>query len=67
MARQDWPDGSVYYQVEVDFHGRQSVTASLYRWPQPGLRLMHGSTAAPSKGTDESQQGGMPQRGPVSA
>lgn len=62
-ARQDWADGSVHYQVEIDPHGDTSVTTRLYRWPQPGLRMAHGSSVKPSQGPDESHQGDMPRPG----
>ncbi|MFF3327775.1 hypothetical protein [Streptomyces sp. NPDC002889] len=42
MARQDWADGRVVYQVAVDLEGTTKVTARLYAWPQPGLRIAHG-------------------------
>ncbi|MFE9993472.1 hypothetical protein [Streptomyces avermitilis] len=64
MARQDWADGSVYYQVSVDLRGDTSVTTRLCRWPQPGLRVAHGSGSDPSTTPNESQQGGMPRARP---
>ncbi|MFF4543679.1 hypothetical protein ACFY1J_05440 [Streptomyces sp. NPDC001406] len=52
MARQNWADGSVRYQVEVDLRGDTMVTIRTYQWPQPGLRKAHGSGSAPSRNTD---------------
>jgi hypothetical protein len=46
-ARQDWSDGRVFYRVSVDLRGDTSVTSRLYQWPQPGLRVSHGSHSAP--------------------
>ncbi|MBY8868717.1 hypothetical protein [Streptomyces sennicomposti] len=60
MARQDWPDGTVRYQVEVDLFGDTSVRSRTYQWPQPGLRTAHRSCSAPATATDESRQGGQP-------
>lgn len=40
-ARQDWADGRVFYQVEVDLYGDTHVTTVLYQWPHPGLRVAH--------------------------
>lgn len=59
--RQDWADGSVRYQVEVDLHGTTSVTTRTYVWPHPGLRVAHGSGSEPSRTADEQRQGDMPQ------
>lgn len=60
MARQDWADGSVRYQVSVDLRGDTLVTARTYRWPQPGLRVAHESSSAPSRDVDERHSGEMP-------
>lgn len=54
-ARQDWADGRVIYQVEVDLLGDATVTHRLYQWPQPGLRAVREPAA--STGPD---RGGMP-------
>ncbi|MER8225422.1 hypothetical protein ABTZ58_33690 [Streptomyces sp. NPDC094143] len=35
MARQDWADGTVHYQVEVDLRGDASMSVRVYQWPQP--------------------------------
>ncbi|WP_328491246.1 hypothetical protein [Streptomyces zaomyceticus] len=59
-ARHDYPDGTVRYQVDVDLHGTTSVTSATYEWPQPGLRVSHGSSSAPSRTADEERQGNMP-------
>lgn len=61
-ARQDWADGSVRYQVEVDLRGDTTVVVRLYRWPQPGLRVEHRSSSNPTTGVDTAHQG-LPQRG----
>lgn len=45
IARQDWPDGRVAYQVEIDAAGTTSVRTRAYWWPQPGLRVAHIPTA----------------------
>ncbi|MET9528193.1 hypothetical protein [Streptomyces coeruleorubidus] len=37
-ARQDWADGRVFYQVEIDLRGDTTVVTRMYEWPQPGLR-----------------------------
>lgn len=42
MARQDWADGRVFYQVHVDLLGDTRVSARMYQWPQPGLRAVRG-------------------------
>ncbi|GAA4759447.1 hypothetical protein GCM10023329_00240 [Streptomyces sanyensis] len=42
-ARQDFPDGRVVYQVDIDLRGDTSVTTRSYAWPQPGLRREHGT------------------------
>ncbi|MEU1592709.1 hypothetical protein ABZ468_07580 [Streptomyces sp. NPDC005708] len=64
LARQDWADGSVYYQVAVDLHGGSLVSARLYRWGQPGLKVAHRSRFEPSRGVDTEHQGDMPQARP---
>jgi len=61
-AKQVWADGSVHYQVAVDLRGDTSVTAQLYRWPQPGLRVAHRSRYQPTTAVDEHRQGSMPRR-----
>ncbi|MGV9892124.1 hypothetical protein [Streptomyces sp. NPDC003395] len=40
MARQDWADGRVFYQVHVDLLGDNRVSHRMYQWPQPGLRAV---------------------------
>jgi hypothetical protein len=54
-ARQDWPDGTVHYQVSVPLHSDMAVTSCLYQWPQPGLRAVRsgrpGPAAAPESRT----------------
>ncbi|MER5757331.1 hypothetical protein [Streptomyces sp. NPDC002088] len=45
MARQDWADGRIFYQVSVNLDGTSSVTVRLYQWPQPGLRIAQPPTA----------------------
>jgi hypothetical protein len=60
LARQDWPDGTVRYQVEVDLLGDTTVRALTYQWPQPGLRVARRSSAQPSQGITEAWQGKMP-------
>ncbi|MFI5990367.1 hypothetical protein ACIBAC_00735 [Streptomyces sp. NPDC051362] len=64
-ARQDWPDGTVRYQVLVDLRGDTTSTHRTYAWPQPGLRKRHGSHSEPSQGVDEGRQGEMPRRAPT--
>ncbi|CAL9278918.1 hypothetical protein [Streptomyces sp. SudanB52_2052] len=66
-ARQNWPDGTVRYQVEVDLLGDARVRNLTYEWPQPGLRVAHRSTSEPTRGVDETRQGDMPRRGPTPA
>ncbi|MER7497071.1 hypothetical protein ABT033_31300 [Streptomyces pharetrae] len=56
MARQDWADGTVRYQVEVDLRGDTRMSSRTYQWPQPGLRVAHRSGSKPSK--DAGGQGG---------
>jgi hypothetical protein len=62
LALQEWADGTVYYQVEIDLHGDRRVGMRLYRWPQPGLRTARVSQSPPAKGVDESWQAEMPHR-----
>ncbi|WP_326724706.1 hypothetical protein OHT59_40530 [Streptomyces sp. NBC_00243] len=64
MAEQDWPDGSVYFQVSVDLRGDSQATVRLYRWPQSGLRAGQKSGSQPSRSVDVRRQGNMPHRGP---
>ncbi|MGA5127665.1 hypothetical protein ACPCAG_30740 [Streptomyces pseudogriseolus] len=59
-ARQDWPDGTVRYQVEVDLRGDTTMVTRTYVWPQEGLRVAHGSGAEPSRTADGQHQGGLP-------
>lgn len=63
-ARQDWADGTVRYQVEVDLRGTTEVTVCTYQWPQPGLRVAHGSRSDPSRSADGGDVGGMPRARP---
>ncbi|MEU1502893.1 hypothetical protein [Streptomyces sp. NPDC005732] len=56
MARQDWADGSVHYQVSVDLHGDLLVVLRLYRWPQPGLRVVPDSDPEPAAGEDAAEE-----------
>jgi hypothetical protein len=60
LALQEWADGAVCYQVEIDPHGDRRVGMRLYRWPQPGLRMACMSRSRPARGVDESWQGAMP-------
>lgn len=60
LARQDWADGAVYYQVSVDLLGDTRVGTRLYRWPQPGLRVARSSGSEPSQSVNEQWQGGLP-------
>jgi hypothetical protein len=60
-SRQNWADGTVRYQVEVDLHGTTAVSTVTYQWPQPGLRAAHGSSVEPSRRLEESRMGDMPQ------
>jgi hypothetical protein len=62
IAKQEWADGTVHYQVEIDPHGDRRVGMRLYRWPQPGLRITRVSRSRPARGVDESWQGAMPHR-----
>ncbi|MER7477418.1 hypothetical protein ABTX60_07145 [Streptomyces sp. NPDC126510] len=64
-ARQNWADGTVRYQVEVDLLGDTRVRTLTYQWPQPGLRMARRSASKPTRGVDETWQGAMPHRGPV--
>ncbi|OEJ21071.1 hypothetical protein BGK67_34830 (plasmid) [Streptomyces subrutilus] len=48
MARHDYPDGRVIYQVAVDLDGSTTVVPRAYEWPQPALRLAHPSQSEPS-------------------
>lgn len=40
MARQDWAEGGVYYQVSLKMRDGDRYCRT-YRWPQPGLRVAH--------------------------
>lgn len=60
LARQEWEDGTTYYQVEVDLLGATRGMVCMYWRPQPVLRRAHGSDSEPSRGVDEERQGGMP-------
>ncbi|MFE9437024.1 hypothetical protein [Streptomyces sp. NPDC006640] len=60
QARQNYADGRVVYLVEADLRGDTTVTVHRYAWPQPGLRVAHGSSMEPSRGVDEANQGDMP-------
>jgi hypothetical protein len=57
LARQNWADGSVRYQVEVDLRGDAMVTVRAYRWPQSGLRKGCDSGSKPSRTADGQRQG----------
>lgn len=48
LARQNWADGTVRYQVEGDLLGDRRVRILPYLWPQPGLRVACESGSAPS-------------------
>ncbi|MFB0617239.1 hypothetical protein [Streptomyces sp. AGS-58] len=65
VARQDWPDGTIRYQVQVDLVGDTTARILTYQWPQPGLRVARRSSVQPTRGVDESRQGSMPRRGPA--
>ncbi|KUN37688.1 hypothetical protein AQJ30_15500 [Streptomyces longwoodensis] len=67
IARQDWADGTVRYQVEVDLRGDTATRIALYQWPQPGLAVARRSAHEPTQRVDETWQGDMPHRGPVEA
>lgn len=41
LARHDWPDGQVIYQMAYDPGETTFTFIRSYRWPQPGLRLVH--------------------------
>lgn len=56
MARQDWADGRVFYQVSVDLRGDTTVTIRMYEWPQPGLRAVR----EPRQDDTAEQGGGLP-------
>jgi hypothetical protein len=60
-ARQDWADGTVRYQVEVDLNGTSSVRTLTYQWPHEGLRCARRSGSKPSRTVREAKQGDMPQ------
>ncbi|RZU28251.1 hypothetical protein EV284_6417 [Streptomyces sp. BK022] len=63
LAKQEWPDGTIRYQVEVDLLGDTTITVRLYQWPQPGLRMAHGSRSAkPTRAFERDQAGSMPRR-----
>ncbi|MGK5692019.1 hypothetical protein ACSNOJ_03745 [Streptomyces sp. URMC 128] len=64
-ARQNWPDGTICYQVEVDLLGDRRVRILTYEWPQPGLRVARRIASEPTRGVDETRQGDMPHRGPT--
>ncbi|MBK6017723.1 hypothetical protein [Streptomyces sp. MBT53] len=49
MARQDWADGRVFYQVEVDLRGDTLVSCRMYQWPQPGLRRAYNAPGSESE------------------
>ncbi|MGW2496202.1 hypothetical protein ACWCV2_17090 [Streptomyces pseudogriseolus] len=66
-ARQDWPDGTVRYQVEVDLRGDTTMVTRTYVWPQEGLRVAHGSGAEPSRTADGQHQGGIAESAAPSA
>ncbi|MFJ4012657.1 hypothetical protein [Streptomyces sp. NPDC090026] len=44
-ARQDFPDGRVVYQVDIDLRGDTSVTTRFNAWRQSGLRPEGGTFA----------------------
>lgn len=52
LAKQQWADGSEYYQVEIALHGDRRVGMRLYRWHQPGLRMARVSRSRPARGVD---------------
>ncbi|MEU1081570.1 hypothetical protein ABZ368_15195 [Streptomyces sp. NPDC005908] len=58
-ARQDWPDGTVRYQVEVDLRGDTTMVTRTYVWSQEGLRVAHGSGSEPSQAADEQHLGAL--------
>ncbi|WP_324787060.1 hypothetical protein [Streptomyces sp. H51] len=61
LARQDWADGRVFYQVSVDLTGSTTVTIRLYEWPQPGLR----AAPQPTPGTGSGDTTQTPPTGPA--
>ncbi|MFK0026053.1 hypothetical protein [Streptomyces sp. NPDC090798] len=65
LARQDWPDGTVRYQVEVDLLGDTTVRVLTCQWPQPGLQVARRSSSQPTRAADETRQGSLPRRGPA--
>ncbi|MFI1787459.1 hypothetical protein ACH40D_03180 [Streptomyces olivaceoviridis] len=65
LARQNWRDGTVRYQVEVDLLGDTTTRIVTYQWPQPGLRVARRSSSEPTRGVHEAWQGEMPHRGPA--
>ncbi|MEN8654361.1 hypothetical protein ABCR94_28135 [Streptomyces sp. 21So2-11] len=65
MARQNWANGAVYYQVEVDPLGDSQIYIRTYRWPQPGLRAAYGSNFQPSTAARVERQRNMPRRADV--
>ncbi|MEV0487287.1 hypothetical protein AB0I69_42645 [Streptomyces sp. NPDC050508] len=56
MARQDWADGRVFYQVSVDLRGDMSVVARMYQWPQPGLRVAWYPSSEPVSGAADDRR-----------
>ncbi|MFF8432818.1 hypothetical protein [Streptomyces bacillaris] len=49
MARHDYADGAVAYQVAVNLGIKDmGVTARTYGWPQPGLRVAQRSPVKPT-------------------
>ncbi|MFM9629794.1 MULTISPECIES: hypothetical protein [Streptomyces] len=62
VARQDWADGTVRYQVECDLRGDTTVVFRTYAWPQPGLRAGLPSGSEPSMDVVEGRAGEMPRR-----
>lgn len=57
-ARQEWANGRVAYQVELDADGSTAVTQRTFWWGQPGVRFAHGSPVQASAKVDENAQGG---------
>lgn len=64
LARQNWADGTVRYQVEADLLGDTTVTVHAYQWPHPGLRQARRSGSEPSRAAAGQRQGGLPQAPP---
>ncbi|MET8717405.1 hypothetical protein ABZV52_30015 [Streptomyces sp. NPDC004735] len=64
VARQNWADGTVRYQVEVDLQGTTEIATCTYQWPQPGLRAARGSRSEPVRKADEASQGRLPRARP---